>query len=248
MIYLICIVDAVNRLIYSKSSKEASGDYLQKSRQNISQKPEKSNQSPPKEKAYPYGFKSNNALNEKENMRSQSPNRSHLKSQDLKGKSFKGNDFDTAYTELAQKLYNQKLRENPQGRETQLGKVQTADLLLSPKVTKEIQVKKPISTREQENVSRRLIEHGQILNEHTKALTEAYISKELEECTFAPKTNPNNTERRTHGKFLQDQKKFLDKIENKKKKLQDSIFAEQTENEGTYRPELCKVKNYFCKI
>ena len=160
-----------------------------------------------------------------------------------KGKSIRRNDFDTVYIELAQKLYIQKFRENPQGRDTQLNKIEAADLLLSPQVAKEIQVRKQTSALQQEDVSQSLLKHGQILNEHAKALSEAYISKELEECTFAPKTNPALTERRTHGKFLQDQKEFLEKIESKKKKLQECIVAEQIENEGKYRPELCKVIN-----
>ena len=147
-------------------------------------------------------------------------------------------------------MYSKKFRENPQGRDTQLNKCEAADLLLSPQAAKEIQVKKQTSTREQEDVSQRLLKHGQILNEHAKALTEAYISKELEECTFAPKTNPGGSERRTQGKFLEDQKNFLEKIENKKKKLQEFMIAEQIENEGKYRPELCKVNKlyYIIKI
>eukprot|EP00331_Platyophrya_macrostoma_P017792 CAMPEP_0176467726 /NCGR_PEP_ID=MMETSP0127-20121128/38619_1 /TAXON_ID=938130 /ORGANISM="Platyophrya macrostoma, Strain WH" /LENGTH=625 /DNA_ID=CAMNT_0017861059 /DNA_START=32 /DNA_END=1905 /DNA_ORIENTATION=- len=118
------------------------------------------------------------------------------------------------------------------------------ELILSPHAAKEIENRKTIASKElQDAISERLLRQGEALNEHSKALAEAYLQKEFEECTFTPKITEYGTardSRRSVEQFLDDQKKFVERSEIKKQKVKEKISAEQKLTEGTYKPELCK--------
>ena len=130
-----------------------------------------------------------------------------------------------------------------QNAQTNSSKTQNYELVLSPYATKEIENRRSTAQKElQEALSERLLKQGEVLNEHSKALIEAYLQKEFEECTFNPVINAYGSyeEKRSTKKFLDDQKEFLDLIERKKKKIKEKIDSEQKLVEGTYKPELCK--------
>ena len=63
------------------------------------------------------------------------------------------------------------------------------------------------------------------MNEHSRALMEAYLQKEFEECTFNPRITPygDYENKRTVEQFLEDQKKFLDEMERKKQKIKSKV-------------------------
>ena len=220
----------MKKLIYTKSPKEAAEEYLQSSRK----KPTDQAGNPPtmtksvssigkNDRNYPYGFNAGGSPDKQE----------------------KDNDrveYDSAYTELAKKLYMEKMHQQTQSRKTHgIHKAPVYELLLSPHAAKEIENRKTVASKElQDGISARLIKQGEALNEHSKALAEAYLQKEFEECTFTPSINENGDSKRSVKQFLDDQRKFVDLIEHKKLKIKEKITAEQKSTEGTYKPELCK--------
>ena len=145
-------------------------------------------------------------------------------------------------SELPKRTYPERLNQQntrSPGNKTQ----QNFELVLSPYASKEIENRKNTAQRElQEALAERLLKQGEILNEHSKALIEAYLRKEFEECTFNPMINAygNYENKRTKSQFLEDQNKFLDLIELKKQKIKSKLESEQKLVEGTYKPELCK--------
>ena len=50
---------------------------------------------------------------------------------------------------------------------------------------------------------------------------ELFISEDLRECTFTPKTNNNVKARRTFDEFLENQQKFQQNVEEKKKRVRN---------------------------
>ena len=101
--------------MYNKPPKEAADDYLHGARQQLlspqqasraSQRERLTSSSPPKsDRLYPYGFNANAPTTD--------PNKTDSKI-----------EYDSAYTELAKKLYDQKVNQSQSGREIQFNKSQ----------------------------------------------------------------------------------------------------------------------------
>ena len=165
-------LDNLKKLIYSKSPKEAAAEYLQSSRQKIAadQGSKASHQKSvssigKSERTLPYGFRASPERKDKQNEEKV--------------------EYDSAYTELAKKLYLEKMHQQPHGRKTNISKNSGYELLLSTHAAKEIENRKTIASKElQDSIAARLMKQGEALNEHNKALAEAYLQKEFEECTF----------------------------------------------------------------
>ena len=150
-------------------------------------------------------------------------------------------EYDSAYTELAKKLYMKRLHNQSGVRKALAEKVSAFDTMLSPHAAREIENRRTIASKElQDTIAARLLKYGDDLHEHSKALVEAYLEKEIEECTFNPKiTRYGNSEhKRSKEQFLQDQSSFLQLVEEKKQKLKEKIASEKKLAQGTYKPEL----------
>lgn len=226
------ILESIKKVMYSKSPKQAAEEYLQASRHKYLDPPQsasqpRSNNSPTKSaKSYPYGFNSGTSGDPKDATRADSKV-----------------EYDSAYTELAKKMYIQKMHQPQSGRSTQVAKTQSYDLILSPYAAQEIENRRNIASKDlQEAIAQRLLKQGEVMNEHSKALVEAYLQREFDDCTFNPKITPygNYESKRTVDQFLEDQQRFLSVMELKKQKIKEKISAEQKLTEGTYKPELCK--------
>ena len=150
-------------------------------------------------------------------------------------------EYDSAYTELSKKLYMERLHGQKGARNMNFGHGPNYETILSPYAAKEIENRKTVASKElQEAIAERLYKQNEALQEHSKALAEAYLEKELEECTFNPRIHSGSDSKRTKEQFLEDQKKFLEQAEAKRQKIKEKIAAEQKLAEGTYKPELCK--------
>jgi len=92
----------------------------------------------------------------------------------------------------------------------------------------------------QEQQAYKMIEYAKIVEEHNKVRKELLLEKEMEECTFAPKINERASQKpkRSINEFLEDQKNYVQKVEEKKKKLQDEAKQKELANIGPHKPEL----------
>jgi len=87
----------------------------------------------------------------------------------------------------------------------------------------------------------RMNEYAKTKDQHAKALQDVMIQKELEECTFVPKVNDDDhSKRRSVSEFLEGQKKFQEKVENKRKKIQEEAIQKELANDGPHKPEICE--------
>ena len=149
-------------------------------------------------------------------------------------------EYHSAYTELSKKLYANKVHGADGGRSTKVANGQNYELLLSPHAAKEIENRHHYASKElQDNISQRLLRSGELMDQHSKALMQAYVEKELEECTFHPKLVNDNVQRRSMKQFLDDQNGHRLKVENKREQRKEKIEEQKRLTEGSYKPALC---------
>ena len=232
--------EAIKRMIYGKSPKEAANEYLMNSKHHMTQplppgRMTKVINSPPKSKTHTLSVNMVNPVSNKENQRhdENSYGSSKLYVDEPEAQ-------PSAFTELSNKLYTQKLYGSNQQRLTKVANPVDDRLLLSVNDAQKIDEARYMASRnQQDDVVNRLIKQGEVMNEHSKALTNAYLNKELQECTFAPRIT-NSKPRRNFNQFLEDQKQFQSQKEMKKKKLQEKTLYEKSREEPSYRPEICQ--------
>ena len=129
--------------------------------------------------------------------------------------SYKRN-FDTAYNELAYKLYQQQMNESFSRQKKGLS---AFDLLLSPKQIKELEEKKIFDKKYQKELGSRLMAESHAIQEHNQRLASAYLAEQMKECTFAPKIHSIEGERRTFEEFLEGQETYQRNLEEKKRRV-----------------------------
>jgi len=225
----------VKKLIYTKSPKEIASEYLHSSRQQSQQSQQshqksKSTHSPQRSKNYPYPF--NLVSIEKKIEEEHEDFNVTSNNQKSPGK-------PSAFTELSNKLFTQRMYGSANGKRTVMTKEQK-DLLLSAKAVSQIEEKREITKSDQEQHVGRLLELGKVMGDHSKALADAYLQKEMEECTFHPTIHSKPQDLKGFDNFLEDQKKFLEQKEHARLKLQEEALQQQIANEGPYKPEVCK--------
>ena len=137
-------------------------------------------------------------------------------SQIMNGKSNK--HFSSAYNELGIKLLR---ANNSNNSKDQRKGISIAELLLSPKIAKEIENKLRVNDKDyQDQLYLRLYNENNILNDKNKELALVYEEEMLKDCTFNPSINTTkNEKKRDFDKFLSDQNDFLIDVKNKKKKV-----------------------------
>jgi len=229
-------------MIYNKSPKEVASEYLHSSRQQSqsqSHTKSKSTHSPQKSKNSAFPFHSGTTAEKEHPKRITEENENFNVSSNLQ----KGPARASAYTEISNKIFTQRMYGTSQAKKTALSSSADAGYLLSPTLAQQIENRRALASKEaQEQQAERLIEIGKIMQEHNKALVEAYLQKEMEECTFHPRIQTVSSTRppRTTEEFVAEQNRFLEKIENKKKKLQEEAIQKQLANEGPYKPTISK--------
>jgi hypothetical protein len=87
----------------------------------------------------------------------------------------------------------------------------------------------------------RMNDYAKTKDQHSKALQDVMHQREMDECTFVPKINDDDIgKRRSVSEFLEHQKKFQEKVENKRKKIQEEVIQKELESDGPHKPEICE--------
>ena len=203
-----------------------------------SQTNNKPTNSPLKAKHHPKSISAASAYN-KENIIKQEEETEEVDVEDSKTEDY---TEVSAYTELANKIFVDKFYSNNQLRPTKVATpANNSNLLLSVTDAQKIEEKRYLASKEhQEDMVNRLMQQGEVMTENSKALTSAYLSKELQECTFAPRIKTAKP-RRTLDQFLKDQQEHLLQKEEKTRRLQEEKSRNaKTQEEATFKPSICQ--------
>jgi len=233
--------EAIRKMIYTKSPKEAAYEYMssgnkhmKKPNQDRQIKTSRTTDSPQRNKSYPYPFNSGSGDNQGSHTNREGA------SNYSSPKGFEKPEM-SAYSELSNKIYADRFYNQNQPRRMNVGNSpdQKPSLLLSMHAALNIEEKKYLASKgQQDEMTNRLVQDAEIKNQHKRALANSYLSKEREECTFAPRILTGGP-RRNFNQFLEDQKQHKNQTEMKKNALKEQIKAVQAKEEGTFKPTLC---------
>jgi hypothetical protein len=143
----------------------------------------------------------------------------------------------SASTDLPHNAYSQLTNSKVDSNPSQVLQLTSTFSGSNQKKTKE----RKTSETSQEYQASRMNDYAKTKDQHSKALQDVMHQREMEECTFIPKINDESSgNRRSVSEFLENQKKFLEKVENKRKKIQEEVIQKELENDGPHKPEICE--------
>mmetsp|Transcript_4688 Transcript_4688/g.3861 ORF Transcript_4688/g.3861 Transcript_4688/m.3861 type:complete len:566 (+) Transcript_4688:475-2172(+) len=143
------------------------------------------------------------------------------------------------YTELSNRLFNEKYYAKGGLKKTALVSSDPGMLLKIGDAQKLYEKRERADPREQDETVHRLFERGKLMHDHKGALVEAYMERELEDCTFQPNAERFNSVR-SSKQFLEDQKRFQTRSDMNKKRLQEESLQQQLSQQGPYKPSVAK--------
>jgi len=193
--------------------------------------------SPSRQKYYPNPFESSRGPN-----RENKPQ--YYEESEAGSYSHRGASNVSAYTELANRMYIEKVLNESQTRRKSFGGSSSKEnLILSKNAIDSIEARRHLPTKEwQEETMNRLIRQGTGIDENANALISSYLTREMAECTFAPKTASGKKPTRNLQKFLEDQRQHQEKVEFKRQILRERNLQEKSREreETTFQPEICR--------
>jgi len=187
----------------------------------------------PRQRYYPNPFESSRGASK----------RQYYEESEAGSYSCRGKENVSAYTELANRMYIEKVLNESQTRRKSFGGSSSKEnLLLSKNAIDSIEARRHLPTKEwQEEAMNRLIKQGTEVDETGNALISSYLTREMQECTFAPKTTSHQRPRNLE-KFLEDQKQHQEKVEMKRQRLREQSVQERSREreEATFTPAICR--------